>query len=111
MRTYKCDICGKEVEYEHMLKQFPAYDPVMQTVEMRDHCPSCYTRALSILTVTAMTHYPELEFDAETTLHELVTDMRGSLRAEALELIADRWTTFKVVFTRDPTWVPKEEEE
>ena len=41
MRVYKCDICGREVEFESMLEQFPAYDPATQTVEMRDNCPNC----------------------------------------------------------------------
>ena len=55
MRAYKCDICGKEVEYEHMLKSFTDYNPVTQTFEVRDHCPACLKRALSILTMVAMT--------------------------------------------------------
>ena len=111
MSEYKCDICGEKVEYDHMLRRFMAYDPATQTVEMRDYCPACLKRALAILTVTAMAHYPELEFDTETTLRELVTNMRNSLRAEAFELIDDRWTTFKVMFTRDSNQISKEESE
>ena len=109
MRVYKCDICGKEVEYEHMLEQFPAYNPVTQTVEMRDHCPSCLRRALSILTVMAMTRYPELEFDRDTTIGEVIADM-GPI-TEVLKLIADRDTTFKAVFTKDPARIMKEGKE
>lgn len=107
MKVYKCDICGKEVEYEHMLEQFPAYDPVTQTVEMRDHCPTCIKRALSILTMVALTRCPELEFDSNTMIGELITDMGNDLKTEALKLIADRDTTFQVVFTKDPAQIPK----
>lgn len=111
MRAYKCDICGKEVEYEHMLESFPAYNPVTQDVEMKDHCQSCLKRALTILTVTAMTRCPELEFDMATELGELITDMGNDLKTEALKLIADRDMNFKAVFTKDPARFLKEEDE
>ena len=105
MIVYKCDICGKEVEYGSMLDQFWAYNPVTQAVERRDHCPSCLRRALSILTMMAITRQPDLEFDRDTTIGELIADMGDALRAEAFDHIADRWTTFKAVFTRDPTQI------
>lgn len=107
MRAYKCDICGKEVEYEHMLEQFPAYNPVTQTVETRDHCPSCFRRAWSTIAIMALTHQSSLEFDMDTTLYDLVSYMGKDLKTEALKLIADRDTTFKAGFTKDPARIMK----
>lgn len=111
MRVYKCDICGKDVEFRHELEQFPAYNPATQTVEMRDHCPSCLKRALATLTLMAMTRYQELEFDVDTTLGELITDMGNDLRTETLKLIADRNMDFQAKFTRNPARISKEAEE
>lgn len=113
MRVYKCDICGKDVEFRHELEQFPAYNPATQTVEMRDHCPSCLKRALAILTVNAMKYYPLLDFDIDTTLYELIAEVKRSddMMVEVFNHIADRETDFQVVFTRNPAQIPKEGEE
>ena len=114
MKTYRCDICRKEVDYEHMLRMFPMYDPATDTYEMRDHCPMCLKRALAMFTAIAMTQYPLLDFNEDSTLADIIHELRDKnsfLTLDTQKRIADRDADFKVVFTSNPANFLKREDE
>ena len=116
MKTYRCDICGREVEHEHQLRRFGAYNPATGSYNPMDHCPLCLKRSLAIFTVLAMADYTLLDFDEDTTLGELIGELSEHdkfLFTDARKRITDRETDFKVTFTKNPEamfWKREEEE-